>query len=51
MCDQFLNKDLKIANPTVADARENRKEMGHMFLHHNVIPAPYCYLLPGISVV
>lgn len=37
-CDQFLNKDLKIPNPTVADAGENRKEMGHMYQHHNAVP-------------
>lgn len=49
MCVQFLNKDLKIPNPTVADAGENRKEMGHVFLHHNAVPKNN--LLPGISVV
>lgn len=48
ICDQFLNKDLKIPNPTVADAGENRKEMGHIFLNHNAVPKNN--LLPGISV-
>lgn len=38
ICDQILNKDLKIANPTVADAGENRKEMGHLYQHHNAVP-------------
>lgn len=45
ICDQFLKKDLKIPNPTVADTWENRKEMGHVYEHNNAVPKNH--LLPG----